>query len=583
MKIKKLKIKLNKDNEYSDYRYFIPKSNNIKMTDGRDADEAVQSLKDKIANLKEQANYLINKAPLVKYVEGSSITTADSAEAQLRKITVVGDTYQEKRNGYNYIKQFYDIQQSYVSWIVDPALITNTMFFSVVANATLENTNTLYFQYFEESDTEMQALSLGNWNYSANKKTVIPITLTDEQVTLLNSCYQVRIQIYENRAMSGLDYTTMTFTKAMLSDSDSYPYEVYGATPSLKFPSKIININEDFDINITNENLLPFNVQDVTRYGIRFTKNSNNTLTLNGTATGSFQFNIATDFYLPKEDCFFSVQETGEIINNGNSSSYSLRNAEHIQCIGNNRIGAPTNRIISADLLGNIMHFFALWITKDSVFKNFTIALKIEKGKKATAYQPHRSQQIIFPLTENQKMYRDSYLTDLGICHHRKQVKMSDLTWGISRVFDKAYSYYAALRDRKYINNIKIISSHYPYWGTISAADLVENCKFGLVAYYHEAVVDSGRYIYLKSNLATIEELQQQLNENEAILEYELKEPIIDPYTVEQQAVYNKIKEMQSYYGITHFTTSTIQNQAVANIKLVYKQDINAILEEKGV
>ena len=73
-KIKKFKIKQNSNNEYSNYHYFIPKSEHIKFADARTLDTEIGDLRNQINELEEKTQYLIDKAPLIGFGTGENIT-----------------------------------------------------------------------------------------------------------------------------------------------------------------------------------------------------------------------------------------------------------------------------------------------------------------------------------------------------------------------------------------------------------------------------------------------------------------------------------------------------------------------------
>lgn len=59
---------------------------------------------------------------------------------------------------------------------------------------------------------------------------------------------------------------------------------------------------------------------------------------------------------------------------------------------------------------------------KGSTYNNYKIKIGINKGTVAKAYEPYKQQTECFPLSEGQKLYKNSYLADDGIHHKRNQV-----------------------------------------------------------------------------------------------------------------------------------------------------------------
>lgn len=101
-KIKKFKIKQNSNNEYSNYHYFIPKSEHIKFADARTLDTEIGDLRNQINELEEKTQYLIDKAPLIGFEEGeSSLSLRGCANDEIRKVGIDGNSFQQTYVGYN--------------------------------------------------------------------------------------------------------------------------------------------------------------------------------------------------------------------------------------------------------------------------------------------------------------------------------------------------------------------------------------------------------------------------------------------------------------------------------------------------
>lgn len=69
-------------------------------------------------------------------------------------------------------------------------------------------------------------------------------------------------------------------------------------------------------------------------------------------------------------------------------------------------------------------------VIKAGTYSNFTTKIMIEKGMVVTDYEPHQQQTEYFPLSEGQKLYKNSYLVDDGIHHSRKQVVLDGTETG---------------------------------------------------------------------------------------------------------------------------------------------------------
>lgn len=129
--------------------------------------------------------------------------------------------------------------------------------------------------------------------------------------------------------------------------------------------------------------------------------------------------------------------------------------------------------------------------------------LQIEYGETPTDYEPYKSQVAYFPLGEGQKLMKGSYLADDGIHHNFKE----GLANGTSTTFE----------------------------------DAKENGKF----YCNKKASGNleGKTIAFDTEVT------------DAIVQYELAEPEIVPYTVEQQEAWNKIKNITLFEGVNHISS----------------------------
>lgn len=688
MKIKKLKIKLNKDNEYSDYRYFMPKSNNIKMTDGRDVDEAVQSLKDKIANLKEQANYLINKAPLVKYAEGASIILTDCAEAPLRKLTIEGNSKQETRSGKNLCK------------LADKTDTSNGIT-SVITDGVVSVNGTATSTWFNLTTNQSFKLNAGTYTVSVNKAltqfgidfydssgTVFSLAknLTSAKITLSSEKIITRlIGVVANGEVLNIDGLTFQIEEGSVATE----YEQYGASPSIESEAPIESVGD-------NINLLPNIVQTQTLNGLDITVNKDKSITIKGTTTANTAINYCEEITLPKGEysfdfkntspfnLYYNVNGTNIVITNnmgtrpygtfvlendttiskfssyvvsgqtidttiypkickgtstGAYSPYGQGSVEIYNCNknlfnkeaitesyylnqGNGVLGSSTSSNVSDYIPVRANETYIVtydyetlvasgkrgycYFDKNKTYlkgseytssnKTFTLRptedgyirfaydknctnIQLEKGSTATEYVENQSQTKALYTQQPFRAIgdvKDRFVKVDGVWYEEHNVKRLILNgtenWGKSSNTNNNIFYIQA------IFNILINKgmSNYFTYRIIWDIDLVgveiynnRNIRFGLG---------------LNSDITTLEQWKAKLTElynagTPVYVDYVLKTPILIPCTMEQIEI---LDNLQSYDKITYYNVDKINN-VQANIKLIYKQDINAILEEKGV
>ena len=183
---------------------------------------------------------------------------------------------------------------------------------------------------------------------------------------------------------------------------------------------------------------------------------------------------------------------------------------------------------------------------------------QLEQGT-ASTYTPHKSQTFIFPLG-NEKLMLGDYLADDGIHHVRGQIVLdgtkvwlrSDLTTGqrfALNVTNFNFKKITSLGDDLLSNYFKGIS-YSAYYSTGGINGVSYN-------YYNNI---NYLQIFLKENY-TLNEfktwLQTKYNNNTpVIVEYELQEEVIIPYTSAQQEVYNQIKQALSYEEQTNISSN---------------------------
>lgn len=174
--------------------------------------------------------------------------------------------------------------------------------------------------------------------------------------------------------------------------------------------------------------------------------------------------------------------------------------------------------------------------------------LQVEIGETATPYTPYQEQKVVFPLSDGQKLMEGSYLADDGIHHTRKQRIIS-------------------------ITNI-ITATNGNICGVFNISDKIKNNNNGLIC--SNAIFDKKRTfteetvyenkdnaVFVGNSTDTLETIKEKYNGG--ILEYELAEPEIVPYTEEQQDAWDKIENMKLYDGINY-----IESTAELDIKYNY-------------
>lgn len=213
-------------------------------------------------------------------------------------------------------------------------------------------------------------------------------------------------------------------------------------------------------------------------------------------------------------------------------------------------------------------------VVKAGTYSNFTTKIMIEKGMVVTDYEPHQQQTEYFPLSEKQKLYKSSYLASNGIHHKRKQyIFTGNEVFVLSSI---QYENCACF----YINNQNIINKQNNY----ITKEMCSHFVYDSLAYKEnrdvECITDNTGIPYrliifqiLKTRLTSIDVAgfkayiaEQYANGTPVIVEYELAEEEIVPYTDDQKEAWEKLRHFTLFRGINNITST-------ANAKITYVRD----------
>lgn len=307
-------------------------------------------------------------------------------------------------------------------------------------------------------------------------------------------------------------------------------------TPDPDNPCEIESVSGDIDINVCNENFLNIPTEyEVTGY---------EDIPINLPA-GTYTISVKSINTTDDADTFQYIMILDE---NDNGIAYpSLRSTVLSKTFTITK-KASKIRIYSSNN----------WLNSENVTTVFSeLMISIDNNN----YELYQGNNTLFPLSEPLRSLagdiRDSIESD-GI-HRKIGVITLDGSekWAMNNDLetDNFIAAYYTLTDRKqktYAICNKLISKQYVdilVDGLIS----VECLRYDNQAIYF--IINKNR---LASN--TLDDFKVWLSENPIIVQYELAEEVIEPFTNEQQTAYNVItNELKSYKGITHiFSTNDI-------------------------
>ena len=176
-------------------------------------------------------------------------------------------------------------------------------------------------------------------------------------------------------------------------------------------------------------------------------------------------------------------------------------------------------------------------------------SLEIYEGTSVREVPKSQVQTITFPLAEGQKLYEGSYLAADGIHNKRTQIKLlsSDDNFFVSALG----TYQVFGRTQKGVKQgSRLLSNYFKDYGSVSAIK-------DTVGIANDSTADR---IYVSNGISTtLDEFKDWLNKCEnagrpVIVEYELAEEEIIPYTTTQRQIYDKLKALTIKDGYTHLS-----------------------------
>lgn len=349
---------------------------------------------------------------------------------------------------------------------------------------------------------------------------------------------QIAIFIQKGLTINNLLFKPM-LRKATIADDT---YEQYGASPSPDYPSPIENVEGNIEFKDVWKNLVK-------------QMNWKQLPSISTGATVTIVNGYGTDF--------IEVDNTKNYI-----FSYSgTAGAKYVVYYDENKnfLGYDTNLQIDNYKNWNVTKYVRLRI---DCSENAVTNLQLEIGTVATPYDPYKEQTVYFPLGEGQKLMEGSYLADDGIHHTRKKVVLDGTKTGWYTLANQTgtnTSYFCIP-----ISNMKKAS-------TLICDKFINRAVWNTDEEAIQSIIDN--FIRLRINTSrasTVAELKTWLSNNPIIVEYELAEEEIVPYTETQKEAWKKIKNMILYKG-----TNNISCTGKLKIKYYTNEEMNEIYAKK--
>ncbi len=561
---------------------------NLQKNDAQQ-DKSIEALQKENTELKEECSRLrqdLNAFPSGT-AEGEYITLKDSADSRLNKFVTGGNSKQDTRSGKNLCDnnfKNYTIDNYGYKKIIDSE---ENLIASLIDKDTSVDLTGIYFGFTHTGKDAIEGMVwvINNGVETANK--------TNQGIHQYISFYPANEETF-NKIFARYDIQVEKGLEAT-------EYEEYGAMPSTEYPSAIQNVEGNVNISVCNKNVANTNqiyanmqaynslrcsevVEDgkecIRFYNSSFSPNREEGFNLidypykentSYTIRALFKFDKTTSNSVEQGVCFGIVYTDGSI-------TYAY------PWLSNKNEGWQENRIVTNGSktiarIGFEYQYGDYWfIDKSSIF--------IGEGD-TTDYVSHQEQVVTFPLATGQKLYKGDYLAKDGIHHVRKQIELDGTeNWQYRNTNSKGISTFSLSivePDYKRYDGFQAICSHFKNLGIVSAVSAMYYNDEGFSFFYNADYLNSkGFYINTsqQSNLANFKNwlVQQKEAGTPVILEYELAEEEIEPYTEEQQKAYNEIVQTaKSYKNVTNIYSPDLVSPV---FEVNYRKDIETMLEQ---
>lgn len=498
-----------------------------------------------------------------KIVTGKEILIEDGENNKGLEIKVKGSTSQATRSGKNKLPyNYYDGNSKTVNGIT----FTVNKDRSITANGTATANAT-----FGMVDINSYAITAGSYKLVGENSEYTKVAIrgsykkTDGTTKYVSSAADFTIEEGSTNVyfyvviLQGETVNNVTFYPMLLNSTETdLTFEAGGASPSPDYPSPIENVEGNVNIQITGKNLFDEEVK-IDNKGLAW-------------ATGEL-FNeagsVSSDFIL--------ARDISQIYSNYKFHIYFYDKDKNY--LGNSYNLTTGNGVVYDNLIlpnNTDIAYFRLWFRKiinDSTDMTIKTDIMITRTQEElTDYEPYKSQTVTFPLVEGQKLMEGSYLADDGIHHKRGQIVLDGTeNWGKLWPDSDAKNIFFFEINAEYVmdkNFVGIISNQYVgvnYGGNDGKSlwnlRINDNYKY-LIAISYYFTNDNKRLVIKDIDCTTAQEFKAKLAEQYAkgtpvVVEYELAEEEIVPYTEAQQEAWDKIESMKLYDGVNHIESTS--------------------------
>lgn len=379
-------------------------------------DKDIENLQQK--NIQLQTELEQTKTNLENYAihgksTGEYIHLTDSSETDCR-VDVKGNAQQATREGYN------ELENTLTDKTVEGITVKVNKDKSVTLNGTAKADINLFLIGDEGAKTLVLTLKKsvsyknisgidliyrkidGNYGRINNNQIFTPA-----EDILIGSVY---IQIKSGTTLNN------TYYLLLVQGTEDKPYEQYGASPSLDYPSKIETVKGSVKVTSCNKNLLDMEENVfIEKYGLKLETDENNELTLNGKSTNATfvklygeEMTVHTNVtgwktkILKKGTYTLSINKTGETSDNNINllvrQGKDTANSTTITQI--TQIGSKTTASSKFEIEEDTEIAIWLWLNTNNTLNDFKLKVQLERGDKATEIIGNQEDSVVLPIQE---------------------------------------------------------------------------------------------------------------------------------------------------------------------------------------
>lgn len=403
----------------------------------------------------------------------------------------------------------------------------------------------------------------------------------DERISLLQETIAEQNRLLElygknvKKAEIEEEYITVTDSAEMDSSIILKGNSIQEETPTRNSPVEIKNVTGNIKFTVCEKNLLNFDSAVASSNVSNISILDDNIALTASNANNNMAIDVPIKLKTSKT---YSIKQT--------SSTCQLRNDDE-ELIYN-----VSNKTFDTFSLTSKADFVRFWFDTSKIVDG-TVTVKksdfmLVEGSYTEStmpdYEAYSGQTIEFPLNEKQKMLEESYLADDGIHHKRTQIELNgteNFLIGFDSIGNgfKRFSC-SGLTGMKNGADNHIICSHFiqvPYSQTEPNTRNKE-CIASAAGTNYRIM-----FVVNSEDFTTDQDFKNWLTEEHEAgtpvkIEYELSEEneIVEEYTAEQQAVYNKLKKYTLKKGINNiFSTDDIS----PIFKLTYTKATDIVIE----